>query len=193
VFAAAPLLVVAVALGSPAVASDRSSALVADAPPSATCRDGWTSPAPGSPEYEQGLGVLAGYFGISGGIEVAEIRYFTGPDAPGVIEPRFDPVLRWYLEVAQVDDPAWRGRFIVEWRTDLINGVSAVAPYDTTGYQSPDWRAFEGEGEFRPVDGLPGMWAGLEYDFVSGAGGSGNRGLPPEVEGCLAAVLPPTR
>ena len=186
--AAFPLLALSLALVVPA-----SDARPADAPPSATCRDGWTSPAPGSAEYDQGLSVLAGFFGITGGIEVAEIRYFTGPDSPGVIEPRFDPVLRWYIKAAQVDDPTWRGRFIVEWRTDVINGVSAVAPYDTVGYQSPDWHAFEGEGEFRAIPGLPGLWSGIDFDFVTGEGDSGNRGLPPEVEGCLGDALPVTR
>jgi len=194
VTAASRLFVLSLAFAVPCAAGASAFALSpADAPPSATCRDGWTTPAPGSAEYEQGLEILAGYFGITGGVEVAEIRYFTGPDAPGVIEPRFDPVLRWYLKVSQVDDPSWRGRFIVEYRTDTRQGVSAAAPYDTTGYQSPDWRAFEGDGPFREVPGLPGLWAGIEYDFVTGEDGSGNRGLPPEVEGCLGDVLPPTR
>lgn len=186
--AALPLLALLFTFAEPAAAASPSAA----PPPAASCRDGWTSPAPGSAEYEQGLAILANYFGVTGGFEVAEIRYFTGPDSPGVIEPRFDPVLRWYLKVTQLDDPTWQGRFLVEYRTDTRQGVSAAAPFDTTGYQSPDWRAFEGDGEFREVPGLPGLWAGAEYDFVTGDGGSGNRGLPPEVEGCMTALLPTT-
>ena len=26
------------------------------------------------------------------------MRYFTGPDAPGIIEPRYEPVYRWYIK-----------------------------------------------------------------------------------------------
>jgi hypothetical protein len=133
---------------------------VTAAPPTLTCVDGWTSPDPGSPEYEEGLGILSGYFGLRGLIEVAEIRYFTGPDVPW-IDPPLDVVRRWYLRASLVDDPDWRGKFIIEWRTDLINGVSAAAPYDTTGYQSPDWRAFVGEGPPREVPGFPGLWSGI--------------------------------
>jgi hypothetical protein len=162
------------------------------APPSPTCINGWTSPDPGSALYEEGLGILRGFFGLDGPIDVAEIRYFTGPEAPGILEPPWDEVRRWYLKVSLPDDPDWRGRFLVEWRTDVINGVSGAAPYDTTGYQSPDWRAFEGEGPFRPVPGLPGLWSGIEYDFVTGEGDSGNPGLPPEVEGCMTLSLPTT-
>jgi hypothetical protein len=175
-----------------ALASLWSGAAVGGAPPSPTCIDGWTSPDPGTALYEEGLGILSGFFALSGLIEVAEIRYFTGPEVPWVFDPPSDVVRRWYLKVALVDDPEWRGRFILEWRTDLINGVSAAAPYDTTGYQSPDWRAFVGEGPFRVVPGLPGLWSGIEYDFVTGEGDTGNPGLPAEVEGCLAADLPAT-
>jgi hypothetical protein len=108
------------------------------------------------------------------------------------VDPQFDVVRRWYLKVSQLDDRDWRGRFIVEFCTDLINGVSAAAPYDTVGYESPDWRAFIGEGPPRQVPGLPGLWSGIEYDFVTGEGDGGNPGLPPEVEGCVAAGLPST-
>jgi hypothetical protein len=92
------------------------------APPSLTCVDGWTSPDPGSALYEEGLGILSGYFGLSGPIEVAEIRYFIGPEVPWILDPSSD----------------------------------------------------------------------VEYDFVTGEGDGGNRGLPAEVEGCLAAGLPTT-
>jgi hypothetical protein len=68
----------------------------------------------------------------------------------------------------------------------------AAAPFDTLGYESPDWRAFVGEGPFRPVPGLPGLWSGIEHDFVTGEGDSGNPGLPPEVEGRIELSLPPT-
>jgi hypothetical protein len=35
------------------------------------------------------------------------------------------------------------------------------------------------------VPGLPGTWTGVNYDFVTGEGDSGNRGLPDANEGCM--------
>ena len=40
----------------------------------------------------------------------------------------------------------------------------------------------------RKVDALPGLWGGIDYDFVTGEGDGGNRGLPKEVEGCLSGT-----
>ena len=79
-------------------------------------------------------------------------------------------------------------RWLLEQRTDLIRGISAVAPYDTTGYESPDWTGFTGDGTPQIVTGLPGTWAGIPYDFVTGEGDSGEPGLPDEVVGCLAGT-----
>jgi hypothetical protein len=59
-----------------------------------------------------------------------------------------------------------------------------VAPFDSSGYASPDWRAFEGDGEPRKVEGLTGTWSGIEYDFVEGPDGS-SPGLPVEASRCL--------
>ncbi len=28
------------------------------------------------------------------------MRYFTGPDQPGIIEPHYDSVERWYIKAA---------------------------------------------------------------------------------------------
>jgi hypothetical protein len=60
-----------------------------------------------------------------------------------------------------------------------------VARGDTFGHESPDSRGFTGEGPPRPIPGLPGKWAGIDCDFVTGDGGSDDRGLPAEMEGCI--------
>ncbi len=123
--------------------------------------------------------------GVPGPWTLIEMRYFVGPDAPGIIEPRYDNVHRWYIRAALANDPGFRGRWLVEKRTDQVLGVSAVAPWDSTGYESPDWTGFVGEGPPQNYLGLPGQWSGIPYDFVTGQGDSGNPGLPPEVTDCL--------
>jgi len=153
--------------------------------PSDDCIAGWTSPSPGSPEYEDGMQILAGFMGQEGSWQVEEMRHFTGPDAPWIIEPRYEVVHRWYIRAGLADDPEYRGRWLVELRTDRINGVAAVAPYESEGYRAPDWRGFVGDGPPTTYPGLPGRWSGIEYDFVTGDGDHGMPGLPDEVVGCL--------
>jgi hypothetical protein len=81
------------------------------------------------------------------------------------------------VKASLVDDPNFRGRGLLEHRDQNRRGISAVAPYDTTGYQSRDWRGFTGEGPPRTIAGLPGKWPGID-DFLTGEGDTGNRGLP---------------
>jgi hypothetical protein len=164
------------------------SASAASGNPSADCVEGWTAPPPGSELYDEGLDLIRGQMGIQGDFDVDEMRYFLGPDVPWIIEPHFDVVRRWYVKASLVDDPEFRGRWLLEYRAPDRRGISAAAPYDTVGYQSPDWRGFAGDGPPRHVPGLPGEWPGVEYDFVTGEGDSGNPGLPAEVEGCLDEV-----
>lgn len=158
------------------------------ASPETGCVNGWISLSTGSPEFEQGLAILEGHMGISGPWTVTEMRYFSGPDVPWIIEPHYDVVERWYVRATVVADPAFRGRWLVEQRTDTIKGVAAVAPYDSFGYESPDWTGFYGEGPPTNYLGLPGQWSGIAYDFVTGEGDSGQPGLPAEVVGCLQAT-----
>jgi len=149
------------------------------------CINGWISPAPESPEYVEGLEILSGYMGVTSPWIVDEMRYFVGPDQPGVIEPVYENVERWYVRASLQDDPSFRGRFLLEKRTDEILGVSAVAPYDSFGYESPLWTAFIGEGPPTVYIDLPGQWSGIPFDFVTGEGDGGMPGLPDEVVGCL--------
>jgi hypothetical protein len=160
----------------------------AGGPPSEGCRDGWIAPVLDDAEYQEGLTILANYMGVTGPWVLDEMRYFTGPDSPGIIEPRYDPVHRWYIKASLADSDGYRGRWLLEKRTETVLGVSAVAPYETVGYASPDWTGFVGEGPPQTYIGLPGQWAGIPYDFVTGEGDSGNAGLPVEVTDCLAGT-----
>jgi hypothetical protein len=160
----------------------------AGATPAADCVDGWSVPAAGSPEWNLALEMMETQMGVSGPWNVDEMRYFTGPDVPWIIDPHYDVVDYWYVRASRVDDPLFNGRWLLEQRTELIRGISAVAPYDTVGYASPDWTGFTGDGTPQIYAGLPGEWAGIAYDFVTGEGDSGMPGLPDQVIGCLSGT-----
>jgi hypothetical protein len=155
--------------------------------PGPGCVNGWVGPPADSAPFQEGIAILEGYMGVQGPWQVADMRYFTGPDVPWIL-PGYDVVERWYIRASLVSDPGFRGRWLLEKRTDDIKGVSAVAPYDTAGYKSPDWTGFEGEGTPTTYIGLPGEWSGIPYDFVTGAGDSGQPGLPDEVVDCLTST-----
>ena len=159
----------------------------AGGPPSPGCVDGWLSPAPGTPEFNEGLAILEGHMGIQGPWTVTEMRYFTGPEVSWILSNP-NRVERWYVRAALVADPSFGGRWLVEKRSDDVMGVAAVAPWESFGYESPDWTGFVGEGEPQTYIGLPGQWSGSPYDFVTGEGYSGNPGLPDEVVDCLLAT-----
>jgi hypothetical protein len=152
------------------------------------CVDGWVSPTSASPRFTQAIEMLEAQMGVSGPWKVDEMRYFTGPDVPWIIEPHYGVVDYWYVKAGLTADPTFHARWLLEQRTDTIRGISAVAPYDTTGYASPDWTGFVGEGTPHIVTGLPGTWSGIPYDFVTGEGDSGQPGLPDEVVGCLSGT-----
>jgi hypothetical protein len=154
--------------------------------PSADCVDGWSSPEAGSAELEEGLEALDRQLEPEAGLwQVDDVRQFTGPDVPWGETPA-ENVTRWYLRVSLATDPNFRGRFLIERRSDLNARVVAVAPYDSRGFTSPDWTGFYGAGQPTPYLGLPGQWSGTPYDFVSGGGYSGQPGLPDQVVGCLS-------
>jgi hypothetical protein len=132
--------------------------------------------------------MIDGQMGLQGPWTVSEMRYFTGPDVPWILDPHYDVVDYWYVRAALTGDPSFRARFLLEQRTDTIKGISAVAPFDTVGYQSPDWTGFTGDGKPQIYAGLPGEWPGVAYDFVTGEGDSGQPGLPDQVVGCLSAT-----
>jgi hypothetical protein len=124
--------------------------------------------------------------GATGPWYLEEMRYFTGPDVPWIIDPHFDVVDYWYIRAELNQDPALKGRWLLEYRSEDRQGIAAVAPYDTHGYASPDWVGFTGDGKPKRYPGLPGKWGGLPYDFATGEGDSGQSGLPAEVAGCLS-------
>jgi hypothetical protein len=135
-----------------------------------------------------------------GKLRVVDMRYFVGPEAPPSDKLYILKVRRWYVKGFVRSNQEIRGRWLVESRR-FGSGVSAVAPYDSEGWSSPDWTGFEFEtagpySEPRSYPDLPGEWVGEPYDFVKGKEPAGelsgegleNQGLPREVVGCLAGT-----
>ncbi len=154
------------------------------------CVNGWATPEEGTPRFLQPLGIIRRTTGVKGSLVVADMRYFEGPESPPSDKGYLLIVQRWYIRLWAKDDPAFQGRFLVEARR-FGRGLSAVAPYDTTGWRSPDWIGFQydsADTEPRAYPGLPGLWEGVPYDFVKGGGGLTIPGLPPQVAGCLSGT-----
>jgi hypothetical protein len=148
------------------------------------CVNGWIVPAPGTALRVEPLDVIRREMGVSGQLLVTEMRYFTGPEVPWILQPRPPFVEWWYVKAQLVDDPAFRARWLVARRSPVVKGIGAVARFDTQGYRSPDWRAFIGDSPPHTVEGLPGTWVGIEFDFTTGEDGE-KPGLPDEVVHCL--------
>jgi hypothetical protein len=153
--------------------------------PGPGCVNGWSTPSPESVARQEPLDAIRTTMGISNRFYVSEMRYFTVPEAAS---PGQTLVKHWYVKASLDDDPSFRARWIVTKRDTGEPLVAAVAPYGTSGFQSPDWRAFEQVDGEEPtqhaVPGVPGTWSGSEYDFVTGPNGSGS-GLPDAIKGCL--------
>lgn len=156
-------------------------------PATVDCVNGWATPPEGSPRYLRPLNVIRRTTGVKGPLVVVDLRYFEGPESPPSDKGYLLVVQRWYVKLYAEDDPAFRGRFLVESRR-FGRGVAAVAPYDSSGYASPDWIGFQydsADPEPKAYPGLPGTWSGIPYDFVEGGAGLEIPGLPEQVVGCL--------
>ena len=177
------------------VASPTKPALPPKAPPtagpvSATCDQGWTTPAPLSTQYENPLALIRTVTHTSGPLKVVDMRYFVGPESPPSDQGYIKEIERWYVKVYDPHDYRFQGRFILE-HNRFGHGVVAVAPYDTKGFKSPDWSGFQwdsGDLTRHSYPGLPGTWEGVRYDFVKGGAGLTIPGLPKAVQGCLAGT-----
>jgi hypothetical protein len=159
-------------------------------PATTTCLNGWRTPRADTPRFTDPLGIIRRTTEVEGLLVVVDMRYFTGPESPPSEQGYLLRVERWYVKLYAEDDEAFQGRFLVEMR-GFGRGLSAVAPYDTRGFRSPDWRGFQYDSSDtgqRAVPRLPGLWSGIEYDFVNGGEGLTIPGLPPEIAGCLAGT-----
>lgn len=156
-------------------------------PAAVGCENGWITPREDTSRYLQPLGVIRRTTGVEGPLVVVNMRYFEGPESPPSEKGYLLVVRRWYVKLYAEEEPAFQGRFLVEARR-FGRGVAAVAAYDTDGYFSPDWIGFQYDSadvEPKAYPGLPGLWSGIPYDFVTGGGGIEIPGLPEEVVGCL--------
>lgn len=172
----APSRLPAESTGSPTPQSLRSG------PPSKTCVDGWREPARGTALRTVPLDLLRNTQQFTEAFQVVDLRYFTGPDDANIApesKQTSKPVERWYGKVVYTKDPTFRIRFLAVRRI-IGSGVVAVARYDSTGFRSPDWWGFEGEGGPTTFNDIPGKWYGSRFDYVKA------NELPPEVAGCLA-------
>ena len=158
-------------------------------PPTGTCDEGWVTPESDTPAFTDPLGIIRRTTGVEGPLVVVDMRYFVGPESPPSDKGYLLEVERWYIKLYAEDDLTFQGRFLVETRT-FGRGLSAVAPYDSEGFESPDWVGFQFEGDTATerYPGLPGSWSGTPYDFVRGGAGLKIPGLPDEVRGCLAGT-----
>jgi hypothetical protein len=158
--------------------------------PSTTCVNGWVTPSTDSRVFTDPLGVIRRTTGVEGPLVVVDMRYFIGPESPPSDKGYLLEIQRWYIKLYAEEDLSFQGRFLVEFRR-FGRGLSAVAPYDTGGWRSPDWRGFQYASEDhskRDIRGLPGTWSGVEYDFVTGGAGLTIPGLPDQVIGCLSGT-----
>jgi len=159
-------------------------------PAALDCVNGWTTPSEDSEKYLSPLGVIRRTTDVEGPLQVVDLRYFTGPESPPSDKGYLLVVERWYVKLFAERDYSFAGRFLVEARR-FGQGVAAVAPYDSTGFRSPDWIGFQydsADPERRAYEGLPGTWTGVPYDFVEGGAGIEIPGLPDDVVGCLSAT-----
>jgi hypothetical protein len=159
-------------------------------PATARCVKGWTTPAVGSPQFTDPLGLIRKEAPVTGDFKVVDMRYFVGPESPPSEQGYLRDIERWYIKLYVPSDLSYQGRFLVEQRR-FGRGVVAVAPYDTHGFHSPDWTGFqwsEGDRTRHTYAGLPGAWEGVPYDFVKGGAGLTIPGLPDVVAGCLAGT-----
>jgi hypothetical protein len=155
--------------------------------PSNACTLGWVTPPPGSPRYEDPLGLIDRISHHKGTLKVVDMRFFFGPESPPSDQGYIKEIERWYVKVYDPHDLNFQGRFILE-HNRFGHGVVAVAPYDTKGFHSPDWSGFQwdaGDLTRRTFAGLPGTWEGIRYDFVNGGAGLTIPGLPAAAAGCL--------
>lgn len=159
-------------------------------PSALDCVNGWVTPRAGTPRYLEPLGIVRRTTGVQGPLTVVDMRSFEGPESPPSDKGYLLVVERWYIKLFAERDPAFQGRFLVEARR-FGRGVAAVAPYDSSGFSSPDWVGFQfdsSDTDVKAYPGLPGQWSGIPYDFVKGGAGLEIAGLPPAVIGCLAGT-----
>jgi len=66
--------------------------------PSATCERGWVTPASGSPDFTDPLGVIRRTSPVQGDFVVVDMRLFVGPESPPSEDKGYlRDIRRWYV------------------------------------------------------------------------------------------------
>ena len=145
---------------------------------------------PGTPQFTDPLGIVRRTTGVRGPLVVVDMRRFIGPESPPSEQGYLLAVERWYIKLYARDDVAFQGRFLVEARR-FGRGVAAVAPYDTEGFESPDWIGFQFDSASiarRATRDCPDGGRASRTTSFDGGAGLKIPGLPDEVLGCLAGT-----
>jgi hypothetical protein len=156
-------------------------------PSTQTYQGGWTTPPKGSSLWTFPLDVIRRASRITDPFAVVDMRTFVGHESPPTDKNYLLDIRRWYVKLYDPKDLSFQGRFLVEERR-FGRGLAAVAPYDTSGFRSPDWVGFQydaGDPQAYAYPGLRGTWRGIAYDFVEGGRGLTFPGLPADISGCL--------
>jgi hypothetical protein len=141
----------------------------AAAPTSSDCLGGWMTPEPGTDLRTAPLDALRARYGVAGLFVVDEMRYFEGPQDPSIVAPRYDHLRHWYVRASLQDEPGFEARWLLVAPPDGEPQVAATAPFASTGFQPGSWVGFFGESDAAyEYPGLPGLYFGIAYDFVTG-------------------------
>jgi hypothetical protein len=142
-------------------------------PASASCVNGWLTPARDTPLRKAPLDLIRDR--PEDQFMVEEMRYFWGPEDPDVVSPE-SVVERWYVKAYVYKRPRQRGRWLLR-RNGSALSVDARADHDSRGFGPGVWT--------RP--GVRQKWADpFKFPCGSAAPGEPCVGLPREVLGCVA-------
>ena len=92
------------------------------------------------------LGLIRRTAPVAGDFDVVDMRMFVGPESPPSVgddaKGYLQDIRRWYIKLFVPTICAIRAGSSSNSGCS-VEGVAAVAPYDTEGFSSPDWSGFQ--------------------------------------------------